>query len=292
VTGLDVRELLLEATAELQAAGVGSPRVDAELLLAHVLGVARSALLTAPAVADAAAARFADLIARRVGREPLQYIVGSAPFRHLDLAVGPGVFIPRPETELLVDAALDAIRSRRGPTVVDLCSGSGAIALAIAQERPDAVVIAVEADPEALSWLRRNAAGTRVSVEATDVRDRDSVGYQIHGHADAVVSNPPYVPEGAAVDPEVRADPHRAVFAGSDGLALIPAVIDTAALLLRQPGHDRDRGAFFAIEHDDSHGETVPAMLRADPRWTGVELHHDLTGRPRFTTAFRTATAP
>lgn len=291
MTGMDVRTLLRDATAQLQAAGVGSPRVDAELLLAHVLGVARAALLIAGPVDEPARARFAGLIARRAAREPLQYLVGTAPFRHLELAVGPGVFIPRPETELLVDAVLGALRGQAAPTVVDLCAGSGAIALAIAQERPDAAVVAVEADPDALLWLRRNAAGTRVSVEHADVRDRDSVGNRLRGSADAVVSNPPYVPDDVAVDPEVHADPHQAVFAGRDGLALIPAVIDAAALLLRGPCDERDPGTFFAMEHDESHGEVVPAMLRADPRWAAVRLHHDLTGRPRFTTACRTATA-
>lgn len=283
-----VPELVAEAARQLAAAGVGSPRVDAELLLAHVLGVPRSRLPVVAAASRAEADRYAGLVARRASREPLQHIVGVAPFRHLDVAVGPGVFVPRPETELLVDAVLEALRGQPDPVVVDLCAGSGAIALAVAQERPDSTVIAVEVDDDALVWLLRNTAGTRVRIEATDVRDRAHVGVDVQGTVDAVVSNPPYVPDGVGVDPEVLADPQRAVFGGPDGLALVPAVIDAAAVLLRPPS--RTSSGFFAMEHDESHGIAVVGMLERDPRWTDVRLHDDLAGRPRFTTALRTPT--
>src|SRR5690348_13741982 len=156
----DVRRLLLAATADLEAAGVGSPRVDAELLLAHAAGVTRSSLPTLDVVSPEIAADFADGLQRRVARQPLQHIVGTAPFRHLELAVGPGVFVPRPETELLVDSALQVLTP--GDLVVDLCAGSGALGLAVLDERPGVTVIAVERDPDALVWLRRNAQGTEL----------------------------------------------------------------------------------------------------------------------------------
>jgi release factor glutamine methyltransferase len=267
--------MLAEATAELARAGLATPRVDAELLLAHVLGVARSRLLLAPAPTVAEADRFADLVRRRATREPLQYLTGTAPFRHLELAVGPGVFIPRPETELLVDAVLAHLPGR----VVDLCSGSGALALSIAQEAPASSVYAVERSAEALAWLRRNAAGSAVTVLAGDVR-HGPVFAGLSGIVDVVVSNPPYVPSATPVDAEVRADPAEAVFAGPDGLELIPAVLARAADLLRT-------GGVLAMEHDDTQGVTVPALLRADGRWTDIADHLDLSQRPRYVTARR-----
>lgn len=271
--------LLADASARLQAAGVGTPRVDAELLLAHCLGVSRSNLLLVDDVDARNQAAFEALLCRRERREPLQHLVGNAPFRHVLLAVGPGVFIPRPETELLVDAVLPALRSASSPVAVDLCSGSGALALAIADEVAGAEVYAVERSPDALAWLRRNAEGTAVQVVAADVADAGLL-QALHGRVDVVVSNPPYVPSGVEVEPEVRADPHRAVFAGADGLALMPAVVARAAELLRA-------GGVAAIEHDDTHGSTVPDLLTADGRWVEVVDHPDLTGRPRFVTAVR-----
>lgn len=264
------------AAARLAAAGVPTPRVDAELLLAHVLGVARSRLVLARP-RDAEARRFAALVEQRAARVPLQHLTGSAPFRHLDLAVGPGVFVPRPETELLVDAVLPALHE--GSVLVDLCAGSGALALAIAQESPGVRGHAVENSPDALVWLRRNADGTGVIVVDGDVRDPGLLA-GLHRAVDAVVSNPPYVPSELPVDPEVRADPSDAVFAGTDGLALMPAVLARAADLLRD-------GGVFVVEHDDTHGAAVPELLRADGRWTDVVDHPDLTGRARFATARR-----
>lgn len=271
-----VRASLDDATRQLAAAGIDSPRVDAELLLAHALGVERSRLST---VDGPVPAYFDELVERRVKREPLQYIVGRAAFRYLDLAVGPGVFVPRPETELLVDT----VRPTLGPTptVVDLCSGSGALALAVADELPGARVYAVERSAAALTWLRRNASGTEVTVVEGDVADPALLA-QLRGRVDAVLSNPPYVPNATAVAPEVRADPDEAVFAGADGLALIPDVIARAAQLLRPGGR-------FAMEHDDTHGETVPALLRETGEWRDVADHRDLAGRPRYVSAVRAA---
>lgn len=267
--------LISDATAELAAAGVATPRVDAELLLAHVLGIPRSRLLLAAEPGSADADRFAGLVRRRAAREPLQHLTGTAPFRYLELAVGPGVFVPRPETELLVDAVL----AHTPGIVVDLCAGSGALALSIAQEAPGSSVYAVERSPEALTWLRRNAEGTGVTVLAGDVRDGDLCA-ELRGTVDVVVSNPPYVPAAIEVDAEVRADPAEAVFAGADGLELVPAVAARAAELLRP-------GGVVAIEHDDTQSQSVPALLRADGRWADVVDHLDLSQRPRYVTARR-----
>lgn len=271
----DTRALLAAATTRLAAAGVSSPRVDAELLLAWASGVSRTALLTAGAVPPERAHRFDVAVERRAAREPLQHIVGAAPFRTVTLAVGPGVFIPRPETELLVDAVLPL----DGAVVVDLCAGSGALALAIATEARHARVIAVEHGPDTLPWLRRNVEAAGVEVVAGDVADPEVLP-ALRGAVDAVVSNPPYVPSGTAVEPEVRADPPEAVFAGPDGLAVIPHVVARAADLLRP-------GGVLAVEHDDTHGRAVPELLRRDGRWRAVADHADLTGRPRYTTAHR-----
>lgn len=271
------RALLAEATARLHAAGVASARVDAELLLAYCAGVPRSRLITLDEVPPDTKNRFAALIERRVRREPLQHLTGTAPFRHLELAVGPGVFVPRPETELLVDAVLPLIAGRAAPLVVDLCSGSGALALAVADELPGSRVVAVERSECALSWLRRNAAGTRIEVLAADVTS-PALLLGERGGVDAVLSNPPYVPAATPVEPEVHADPAEAVFAGADGLGLIPTVIQRAAELLRP-------GGVLALEHDDTHADAVPALLHAGGCWDDVREHADLSGRPRFVTA-------
>lgn len=269
--------LLAAATDRLRAAGVASPRVDAELLLAHVLGVPRTRVVLAAAPPLDTVARYEALVARRAGREPLQHIIGTAPFRHLEIPVGPGVFVPRPETELLVDAVLPVLAA--GGLAVDLCSGSGALALSLAHEVPGLRVIAVEGDDAALGWLKRNTAGTAVRVEHADVTC-GPVLPEVAGRVDAVVCNPPYVPAGRAGDPEVAADPAAALFAGTDGLAVIRPVIERSGELLRPAG-------VLAMEHDDSHGEVVPALLRGDGRWERVTAHRDLAGRPRYVTARR-----
>jgi release factor glutamine methyltransferase len=268
-------ELVRDASARLAAAGVGAPRFDAEVLLAHVLGVTRSGLLTAGEPTPTQRAEFERLLARREAREPLQHVIGTAAFRYLELAVGPGVFIPRPETELLVDAVLPALAE--GCMVVDLCAGSGALAASVLDEVPGVRVIAVERSPDALPRLRRNAAGARV-VEG-DVTD-PALLEELHGLVDVVLSNPPYVPAGVQVEPEVRADPAEAVFAGPDGLAVIPHVLARAADLLRV-------GGMLAMEHDDSHAGVI--LDQFDERWIHVTEHTDLAGRPRYVTATRAA---
>lgn len=281
MTGLAA--VLADATAQLAGAGVASPRVDAELLLAHALRVPRSRLLLVDDVPPDAATAFARALTRRVAREPLQHITGTAPFRHLEIHVGPGAFVPRPETELLVDAILPVLRAARASVAVDLCSGTGALAVAIADEAPRARVVAVEQPGDAEPWLRRNAAGTRVEVVIADVTDAVSTGRllaDLQGRVDAIVCNPPYVPSSTPVGPEVRADPAVAVFAGSAGLDLMPHVIARAAELLRA-------GGVLALEHDDSHRAPVTALLVADGRFTDLSDHDDLAGRPRYATAVR-----
>jgi release factor glutamine methyltransferase len=281
-----VRTLLGDAARRLAEAGVESPRVDAELLLAAVLGVPRARLLTLDDVHEDDAARFAALLAQRADRVPLQHLTGRAPFRHLELAVGPGVFVPRPETEQLVGWALDRLAGLAEPVVVDLGSGSGAIALSLAHEHPGARVTAVERDAGAIEWTRHNAAaraaaGDRpVEVVAGDMTD-PALLRELDGGVDLVVSNPPYVPDGARVPREVADhDPPMALWGGPDGLDVVRGLLGTAGRLLRP-------GGWLGIEHADQQGGSLPAVVRAHGGFTDVEDHPDLAGRPRFTTARR-----
>jgi release factor glutamine methyltransferase len=241
--------------------------------------VPRSRLALGDRPAAEAMAAFEALLDRRVAREPLQHIVGSAAFRYIEVAVGPGVFVPRPETELLVDAVLAHLQDVMAPVAVDLCSGSGALALALADEVPGARVLAVEQPGPAIAWLERNTAGTRVEVVIADVADPALLG-DLRARVDAVVANPPYVPRGGQVAAELRFDPDSAVFAGADGLAVIPSVIARAAELLRP-------GGVLAVEHDDTHAQSVPALLEADGRWIAAADHRDLAGLPRYAVATR-----
>jgi release factor glutamine methyltransferase len=286
VTRHPLRVAVLEAARELAAAGVPSPRVDAEVLAAHVVGVPRGRLVMVPLVDEPVLGRYQELVARRAAREPLQHLLGTAAFGPVTLAVGPGVFTPRPETELLLEWGLKAIADVTSPLVVDLCTGSGALALGIAACRPDAEVHAVEADAAALSWARRNveahgaAGGTPVVLHAADVRWPDLLP-ELETHVDLVLCNPPYVPDGTPVPPEVASfDPPGAVFGGPDGLEIIRAVVTAAAALLRHGGR-------LGIEHDDTHGDAVPELLRRRRVLADVEEHSDLAGRPRFATARR-----
>jgi release factor glutamine methyltransferase len=281
-----LRLAIAEAEKLLAAAGIGSPRVDAELLAAHVVGTERTKLMLTPLVDLATAEQLRHLAERRAAREPLQHIMGTAPFGPITVGVGPGVFIPRPETELLLEWGLARIADVPSPLVVDLCTGTGALALAVAAARPDAVVHAVEADATALTWARRNAASqvaagaTPITLHAADVRWPDLL-VELEAHVDLVLANPPYVPDGTAVAPEVAWDPPAAVFGGPDGLEIVRAVVSAAAGLLRH-------GGYLGIEHDDTHGAAVPALLRRRKVLTDVEDHQDMTGRPRFATARRT----
>ena len=287
--GRTVRGLLDGAAARLAAAGVPSPRVDAEVLLAHALDVQRSRLgvlaaLGSP-VPEGAAERFAALVDQRAERVPLQHLTGRAPFRSLELAVGPGVFVPRPETEVVaqfaVDEAARLAAAGAEPVVVDLCTGSGAIALAVATEVPAAQVHAVELDPMAHAWARRNADEL---APALDLRlgDAATAFADLDGAVDVVVSNPPYVPPGA-VPQEVevaRHDPELALYGGGDdGLEVPRRVVAAAARLLRP-------GGLVVVEHAEVQEHGARRLL-AGPAWRDVAGHRDLTGRPHCTSARR-----
>ena len=271
--------VLAKATARLAEAGVGSPRVDAELLAAYALGVGRGRLMLIDTVRDDEARRFAALVERRARRIPVQHLLGTAAFRHLELAVGDGVFVPRPETELLAGWGIE--HTAPGATVVDLCSGTGAIACSVADEAAPGRVIAVERSTAALAYLRRNAeAFPAVRVVVGDVTDPGLLP-ECRGMVDVLLCNPPYVPDGTPVPPEVADhDPAEAVFGGADGLVVIRPVVGLAAALLRP-------GGVVGIEHDDVHAAAVPELLRADGRFAEVVAHLDLTGRPRYATARR-----
>jgi release factor glutamine methyltransferase len=281
-----LRLLLREAERILADAGVGSPRVDSELLAAHALGVGRGRLPMIPAVDQPAADRFRQLVLRRAKREPLQHLTGEAAMGGITVSVGPGVFVPRPETELLLVWGLAVLQGRKAPVVVDLCTGSGVLALGLANARPDATVHAIDHDPAALSWARRNANGratagdTPIALHYGDVADPGALT-DLDNTVDLVLCNPPYVPAGTDVPPEVADhDPPGAVFAGSDGLAVIRPVVSAAARLLKP-------GGALAIEHDERHASEVLALLSSHAAFTDARDHPDLAGRPRFVTASR-----
>jgi release factor glutamine methyltransferase len=248
--------------------------------------VTRGRLLTLVTVPDDVAVRFGTLVDQRADRVPLQHLTGRAPFRHLELAVGPGVFVPRPETEQLVEWALARLAGLAEPVVVDLGSGSGAIALSIAHEHPGARVTAVERDAVAIEWTKANAAtraaagDTPVEVLSGDMTDPGLLR-ELDGTVDLVVSNPPYVPDGATVPREVADhDPPLALWGGPDGLDVVRGMLTVAARLLHP-------GGWLGIEHADVQGNALPALVRAHGAFTEVEDHPDLAGRPRFTTARR-----
>jgi release factor glutamine methyltransferase len=278
-------DLIAAAAKILAHAGVPSPANDAELLLAHVLGIPRGELLLVRHVAAADATTFDGLVARRAQRVPLQHLTGSTGFRYADLVVGPGVFTPRPETELLagwaIERAAELVASGADtarPVVVDLCTGSGAIARSIADEVPQASVHAVELDPDAYAWAARNLAGSGVDLREGDMADafRD-----LDGSVDVVVCNPPYIPLDAYAGVAVEArehDPALALWSGADGLDAMRVLEQVAARLLRVGGH-------VGAEHADVQGESAPRVFAASGRWAGVRDHRDLAGRPRYLTA-------
>ncbi len=275
----ELRGTIAAAAARLAAAGVASPRYDAEELAAHVLGRSRATLALVDRLPAAAAARYAELVEQRAARVPLQHLTGVAGFRRLDLAVGPGVFVPRPETEVLVEWAL--ARLAPGDLVVDLCAGSGAVALAIADEAAGVTVHAVEREEHALAWAARNVGttGLPVTLHRGDVADPALLA-ALAGTVDLVTANPPYIPVGATVEREVAEhDPPAALWGGEDGLDVVRAVERAAGRLLRP-------GGLVAVEHADAQGESVPAVF-ARAGWADVADHPDLVGRPRFTTARR-----
>jgi release factor glutamine methyltransferase len=266
---------LADAESTLAEAGVESPRVDAELLLSHVTGVPRSLLLVAARPNDLQRRSYLELVDARAQRVPLQHLTGSAAFRFIDVEVGPGVFVPRPETEVLAGWAIEQAALLETPRVVDLCTGSGAIALSVVHEVPGVVVHAVELDEVAFGWAQRNLSGSGVDLRLGDAADAFP---DLDGQVDVVVCNPPYIPLDAweSVAPEVRDhDPALALWSGDDGLDTIRAIEATAWRLLRP-------GGVVGVEHADAQGESAPAVFG---RWSDVRDHHDLAGRPRFVTA-------
>lgn len=305
---VSIRDALSEAQRRLAAAGVPSPGNDAIELLCHVLGTPRSRLFMSDRLAVVDRVRFERLLMRRCARVPLQHLTGRAGFRRMQVRVGTGVFVPRPETEVVAQAAIDALSALPAERrrCVDLCAGSGAIGLAVATEVSGASVDSVELDPLAASWTRLNvegharqlaALGSAVRVHQADARTcAQGDGPLVHacGRIEVVVSNPPYIPlDAVPEDPEVRDhDPDLALYGGMDGLDVIRGVIGTAGRLLIP-------GGLLVLEHADVQGDAVgalledaAAMLPGGPdsdgpgvRWTAVRGHLDLTRRPRFVTA-------
>jgi len=274
----------LRAVAQqLADAGVPDPLVDAELLIGHVLGLGRgelqAAVVRGDGLEDADAARLDALVSRRAAREPLQHLTGVAAFRHLELAVGPGVFVPRPETETVVQIAIDALMESASPSpiAIDLGTGSGAIALAMATEVPHARVFAVERSAEAHAWAARNTADAENLTLV--LGDLATAFDELRGTASVVISNPPYVPDDAIPrDPEVRLhDPAQALYGGADGLDVVRVISRRAQELLHP-------GGLLVLEHGELQGASIRELLEADG-WRAAATHEDLTRRDRATTA-------
>jgi release factor glutamine methyltransferase len=281
---MEIKAILRAAKAQLRESNISE--VDAEHLLAHVLGLNRMDLHN-PVVLEATILgftdqnileeQFFDLLDRRLNFEPLQYLTGTAPFRHLDIQVGPGVLVPRPESELLVEAVLQHIKNLPQPvSVVDLGAGSGALSLAIATEAPGSRVIAVEKSPEALIWLKKN-----VSVIAENVRivEGDVADVLPGIKCDVVIANPPYIPQMQQLPRDVEAfEPHIALFGGPTGLEILQLFINAAARLLKPQG-------VLVIEHGEDQVAEIAKLLNVD--FSEVASHDDLVGRPRWSSAVR-----
>lgn len=267
------------ATVVLAEAGIDSARHDAEELAAHLSGTERGRLPLLDPPGNEFFQRYHDMIAVRSRRVPLQHITGTADFGPVTLRVGPGVFIPRPETETLLEWAMTQ-RLPAQPVIVDLCTGSGALALALAHNWPAARVFGVDDSQTALGYARHNRAGTAVALFCADVT-APGLWPELDGRVDLVVANPPYVPDGAELDPEVREhDPHHAVFGGPDGMTVIRAVAALAGRWLRP-------GGLFAVEHDDTTSSQSVEVLTDLAVFDSIVARRDLAGRPRFVTARR-----
>ena len=281
---MNFKEFLAAGKEQLNAAGIDP--LDAEHLMAYVLGISRMDLHN-PVIVEDRLAGFEDLtileetfwklLDARAAHEPLQYLTGVAYFRYLDIQVGPGVLVPRPESELLVQSVLDHCQKLSGViSVVDLGSGSGALALAISTENSNTRVIAVEKDPAAIEWLKKNVSqiNEQVRIVESDVVDA------LEGvSCDVVIANPPYVPDNQGLPRDVADhEPSIALFGGPTGLDIPARFIDTAARLLKS-------GGFFALEHTEDQGPAIASLL--EENFADIVLHRDLTQRPRFTTAIR-----
>jgi release factor glutamine methyltransferase len=281
---MNIKELLRQAKSQLDESGIS--QVDAEHLLAHCLGVTRMDLHN-PVILESTLATigdeqtieetFATLVERRIGFEPLQYLTGTAPFRHLEIEVGPGVLVPRPESELLVEAVLQHISNMEGiVSVVDLGAGSGALSLAIATEAKNARVIAVEKSADAIIWLKRNVS--RID-EKVRIVEGDVSEVLIGVKCDLVIANPPYIPDDQVLPRDVAGfEPHIALFGGPTGIEIPRQFIAAAARLLKS-------GGVLVIEHTEEQGLVIEAELALD--FENVVLHHDLNDRPRWSSAVR-----
>jgi release factor glutamine methyltransferase len=268
------------ATTLLADAGIDSARYEAEELAAHLTGTERGRLPLIDSPDDTFFDRYHAAIAARSRRVPLQHITGTAAFGPLRLLVGPGVFIPRPETEAILEWAT-AQHLPEAPVIVDLCTGSGALAIALAQHWPEARLLGIDDSDAALEYARKNSAGTKVELLHADVT-KPGLLTDLDGQVDLVVANPPYVPDGAPVEPEVsHYDPSHAVFGGADGMTVINAIVRLAGRLLRP-------GGFFAVEHDDTTSSLTCELISGTELFDDVVAQKDLTGRPRFVTARRT----
>lgn len=273
-------ELIARGTATFEAAEIESSKADAELIIAFVLGISRGELqarsIMGESIADAT--RIEALFARRAAREPLQHLTGEAYFRNLTLKVGKGVFVPRPETELLASLAIDAAKAFENPTVIDLCAGSGAVGIAVATELPTAKVFAVEKSEDAFEYAEANYK--KLAPSATVILGDAADAFQdLNGAVQVVVSNPPYIPAAMVpIYPEVALhDPALALYSGDDGLDLIRIISKRALELLVL-------GGTVAIEHADMQSEAVVQLLLNDG-WREVFDHKDFNGRPRAVTA-------
>jgi release factor glutamine methyltransferase len=275
-----LRRAIDSAAALLADAGIDSARCDAEQLAAHLAGTDRGRLRLIESPGDEFFGRYRDVIAARSQRVPLQHLIGTVAFGPVLLHVGPGVFIPRPETEAIL-AWATAQRLAARPVIVDLCTGSGALAVALAEHRPAARIIGIDDSVAALEYARRNAEGSAVELVLADVADVKAPDLltELDGQVDLVVANPPYVPDGALVEPEVsQHDPHHAVFGGPDGMALIIAVVAHAGRWLRS-------GGLLAVEHDDTTSSKTVELVAGTGLFDDVVARQDLAGRPRFVTA-------
>ena len=284
----EIKSLLRSAKEKLAAADISE--IDAEHLFAYVLGISRMDLhnsvklqATLKSLGDFGVIEdtFAKLISRRASHEPLQYLTGIAYFRHLEIEVGPGVLVPRPESELLVEAVLTHINNLEKKidgeiSVIDLGAGSGALSLAIATEAPRSRVIAVEKSTEAIEWLKKNVAKISENVRVVE----GDVAEVLPGvKCDIVIANPPYIPNSQTLPRDVAEhEPHIALFGGETGMELPQRFINAAARLLKS-------GGVLAIEHTEDQGAAIDAVLSKE--FNEIVLHQDLTGRPRWTSAVR-----
>lgn len=273
------RHAIDSAAAVFADAGIDSARYDAEELAAHLTGTDRGRLALLDDPGDEFFSDYQSLVAERRNRVPLQHLTGTAAFGPVTLRVGPGVFIPRPETEAMLEWAVRQ-RLPAESIIIDACTGSGALALALARYRPGARVIGIDDSTAALRYARRNCAGSAVELVQADVTGPGLLA-ELDGRADLLVTNPPYIPAGASLDPEVaQHDPDHALFGGTDGMVVIKALVACAGRWLRP-------GGLFAVEHDDTTSAQTAEMISGTGWFGNITARKDLAGRLRFVTATR-----